>query len=251
MTRFGRLLRKHTAEHLRSYLMGAAVLAGGIAVVLGGLTYIGGRPLSPVVQLTMFYFGLLAAGTMFTAGVFAALGDPRRAAPALLLPTSHLEKYLVVWLYSLPVFLLVYVPVFLAVDALTLQLAPAGSSRVMFDFAAAPRELGRALLSYALLHAATLGCALYFERLHIVKTAFVLLGGVGALALLNFQVLKRVLTPDIAPALPFDDVGVGVGKQYFNLVLPGGQGELLALLALALAGLLWLGAYARLTEKQL
>jgi hypothetical protein len=252
LMRFGRLLRKHTAEHLRSYLMGVAVLAGGIGAVLGGLTYMGG-PLPPGAQLILFYCGLITAGAMITAGVFAALGDPRRAAPALLLPASHLEKYLVVWLYSLPVFWVVYVGVFLAMDALTLQLAPAGSPRIMLDFAAAPQLLGRALLSYALLHAAALSCALYFERLHIVKTAFALLGGLGVLALLNFQVLKRVLTVDIAPALPFDDVGLVSGGQYFGLALPAGHGALLAVavLPLALAVLLWLGAYARLTEKQL
>lgn len=251
VTRFGRLLRKHTAEHLRSYLMGTAVLAGGIAVVLGGLTYIGGRPLPPAIQLTMFHFGLMAAGVMFIAGVFVALGEPRRAAPALLLPASHLEKYLVVWLYSLPVFLGAYVAVFLAMDALTLQLGPAGSPRALLDFAAAPRELGRALLSYALLHAAALWCALYFERLHIIKTAFAIFGALGALALLNFQVLKRVMTPDIAPALPFGDVNILAGRQYFKLAVPDGYGVLLALLPLGLAGLLWLASYARLTEKQL
>ncbi|HEX8658447.1 MAG TPA: hypothetical protein VF690_12965, partial [Hymenobacter sp.] len=83
LMRFGRLLRKHTAEHLRSYLMGVAVLAGGIGAVLGGLTYMGG-PLPPGAQLILFYCGLITAGAMITAGVFAALGDPRRAAPALL-----------------------------------------------------------------------------------------------------------------------------------------------------------------------
>lgn len=31
---------------------------------------------------------------LFTSSVFAALGTPRGAAPALLLPASHLEKYL-------------------------------------------------------------------------------------------------------------------------------------------------------------
>ncbi len=250
-TRFGRLLRKHTAEHWRSYLMSAAVLVGGVGAVLGGLTYLNSRPLYPAVQLVLFTYGLLAAGAMFTASVFAAVGDPRRAAPALLLPASHLEKYLVAWLYSLPVFLVVYTAVFLGVDALTLQLGPAGYPRQLLDFTAEPAELVRMLLGYALLHAAALWGAIYFERQHVIKTAFAVFGVLGALALANFQVLKQVLTPDIMPALPFGDVRIAAGGQHLELALPAGHGLLLALLALALAGLLWLGAYARLTEKQL
>ncbi|WP_375435648.1 hypothetical protein [uncultured Hymenobacter sp.] len=250
-SRFGRLLRKHTAEHVRSYLMGTAVLAGGTVAVLGGLTYISDRPLQPNVQMILFTYGLLAAGAMFTASVFAAMGDQRQAAPALLLPASHLEKYLVVWLYSLPVFLVVYTCVFLLIDALTLQLASSTEPRVLLDLRENQAISVRALLTYAALHAAALWGAIYFRRRHVIKVAFAVFGLVGVLALVNFQVLKRILVHDIQPALPFSDVVLATGGQLFELALPPAQQPWLILLPLLLAVLLWAGAYARLTEKQL
>ncbi|MDF7813424.1 hypothetical protein [Hymenobacter sp. YC55] len=250
-SRFSRLLRRHTAEHLRAYLMGVAVLVGGVVAVLGGVTYLGGRPLHPAVQLVLFEYGLLSAGAMFTAAVFAAIGDQSRAAPALLLPASHLEKYLVVWLYSLPVFMVVYTVVFLAVDALTLQLGAAGYPRQLLSFSEEPHYLVQALLRYAVLHAAALWCAIYFKRQHVIRMAFVVFGLGGALTLLNFQVLKRLLTPGIAPTLPFSSVRIAEGGQLFSLALPTTHPALFVLLPLVLALLLWAGAYARLTEKQL
>ena len=249
--RFGRLMRKHTAEHLPSYLMGTAVLAGGVLVVLGAFTYLTRRPLEREMQIVLFLFGLLGAGTLFTTSVFGALGTPRGAAPALLLPASHLEKYVVAWLWSLPIFLVVYTVVFTLVNLLLLQLSSQGRPYEVYDFAHGTREWLTPLLSYALLHSVALYGAIYFRRLHAVKTAFVVFGTLATVLLLNRQLLQYLL-PDSSPIAPFGDVWVGEGRQRVLLALPEGQWHLaLAALPLALAGLLWLAAYARLTEKQI
>jgi hypothetical protein len=179
LTRFGRLLRKHTIEHLPSYAMSTAVLAGGVLVVLGALTYLTRRPLDHEMQLVLFTFGMLAAGAIFTASVFAELGQSRGAAPALLLPASHFEKYLVAWLYSLPVFWVVYTVVFMAINFLVLQLGNQGRPYEVFDFSRGSSELVGPLLSYALLHSVALWGAIFFRRLHVIKTAFTVLGAVS------------------------------------------------------------------------
>ncbi|WP_210520563.1 hypothetical protein [Hymenobacter terricola] len=252
LSRFGRLLRRHTAEHSRSYLMGTAVLLGGLLVVLGTLTYLTGRPLDQELQMVMFMFGLLGAGAVFTSSVFAAVGDRRQAAPALLLPASHLEKYLVVWLYSLPVFLVVYTASFLAIDALVLAVGNNGHPHPLLNLTDGLRPAATAILSYALLHAVALWGAIYFERLHVIKTAFAFFGLLIVLMTANFQLLKAWLTPEVGLTVPFGEVHVPVDKHYFLLELPAGQTQLLlVLLPLGLAALLWLAAYARLTEKQL
>jgi hypothetical protein len=250
LTRFGRLLRKHTAEHLPGYLMSTAVLAGGVLVVLGALTYLTRRPLERELQIVLFLFGLLAAGALFTSSVFAALGTPRGAAPALLLPASHLEKYLVAWLWSLPVFLVVYTVVFMLINSLLLQLSSQGQPYEIYDFSRGMREWLTPLLSYALLHGVALCGAIYFRRMHAIKTAFLVFGLLLGLLLANRQLLK-VLLPGSSPIAPFGDVWVGEGHQRALLALPEGQWHLaLLLLPVALAGLLWLAAYNRLTEKQ-
>ena len=249
--RFSRLLRKHTAEHLPSYLLSTAVLAGGLLVVLGALTYLTRGPLGREMQIVLFLFGLLAAGALFTASMFAALGTPRGAAPALLLPASHLEKYLVAWFWSLPVFLVVYTVVFTLVNLLLLQLSSQGRSYEVYDFARGAREWLTPLLSYALLHSVALFGAIYFRRMHAIKTAFLVFGLLIGLLLANRQLLKLLL-PDSSPVAPFGSVWMGEGRQRVLLALPEGQWHLaLVLLPLALAALLWVAAYNRLAEKQI
>lgn len=252
LARFGHLLRKYTAEHAHRYLMSMAVLTGGIVVVLGGLTYLTHQPLVNEVQTVMLTAGLLTSGLLFTATVFADLGDMRRAAPALLLPASHLEKYLVAWLFSLPVFLVVYLAVFLTLDALVLQWAGHSYPHLphqLLDLTSSWRPLLTVVASYALIHALTLFGAIYFRSLHIIKTSFAVLGIAALVVVLNAQMWK-LLAAELRPSVPFGDVFVG-GKDHISRIDLPYQLRLLAVLPLALAALLWAAAYARLTEKQL
>lgn len=251
LTRFGRLLRKHTAEHFAGYLMSTAVLAGGILVVLSSFTYITRWPLSREMQIIFFLFGLLAAGIVFTSAIFTALGSPRSAAPALLLPASHLEKYLVAWLWSLPVFLVVYTALFTLINLLVLHIGNQGHAYEVYDFSRGAREWTTPLLSYALLHSVALWGAIYFERLHIIKTAFLLFGLLAGLIFVNLWMLKA-LVPATGISVPFATVWVGEGALHSPLALPDGQWQVMGIgLPLVLAALLWLAAYARLTEKQI
>lgn len=251
LARFGRLLRKHTIEHFRSYAMSVAVLAGGITVVLGSLTYMRHWPLDHEMQLGLFLFGLLAAGGVFTSTVFAEIGNPKSAATALLLPTSHVEKYLVAWLYSLPLFLIIYTVVFMSINLLILKLGNNGHPYEVYDFSRDTREWVSPLLSYVLLHSVALWGAIYFLRLHVIKTAFLIFGSMLLVLLVNRQVMLALL-PSSRPIVPFSDVWVNEGPQSALLSLPDNQWQLLlVLLPIALALLLWAAAYARLTEKQL
>jgi hypothetical protein len=248
-TRFGRLLRKHTTEHLPSYAMSTAVLAGGVLVVLGALTYLTRRPLQSDLQAILFLFGLLAAGAVFTSSVFTELGQPRGAAPALLLPASHFEKYLVAWLYSLPIFVVVYTEVFMAMNFLVLQLGNQGHPYEMYNFSHSAKEWAEPLLSYVLLHSIALWGAIYFQKLHVIKTAFLVLGVITLLVVGNNWFLKALLGSDVWGP-PFGDATVRAGHETYSLAWPLSQPTMI-LLPLVLALLLWGAAYARLTEKQI
>ncbi|TDN40465.1 hypothetical protein E4631_10940 [Hymenobacter sp. UV11] len=252
LVRFGRLLRKHAAEHARRYLLGIAVLGGGILVVLGGLSYLIHRPLDNELQTVLLLAGLLTTGLLATATAFTDLGDVRRAAPALLLPASHLEKYLVAWLFSLPLFLVVYLALFLALDAVVLQWASHSHPQLphaLLDLTSSARPLLTVVASYALIHALALFGAVYFRSLHIIKISFAVFGLVALVLVLNSRMWK-LLAPELRPSVPFGDVFVAGKDQLARVELPH-QLQLLAVLPLALAALLWVAAYARLTEKQL
>lgn len=252
LARFGRLFGRHTAEHLPAYLMTAAVGAGGMLVVLGFLAYVQGSAPGVGVQRGLFTLFLLGGCTIFTSTVFAQFGDKRRASVALLLPASHLEKFLVAWVYSLPVFLLAFVPLFYLADAAAVYagLAP-GQTPELLDLVAARRDLAGTFGLLTALHAAWLWGSIRFEKKHFVKTGFAALLLLGGLSLVNFQVLKRLVGAELLPAVPFADLRLMEGKQFYSIALPDAQGPWLALVPLGLAALLWAAAYCRLTEKQL
>ncbi|WP_310395273.1 hypothetical protein [Hymenobacter sp.] len=250
--RFGRLFGRHTAEHLRGYLMTAAVGAGGMLLVLGFVTYLQRSALTPTGQSVFFTVFLLGGGSIFASTVFAQVGERRRATVALLLPASHLEKYLVAWIYSLPLFLAVFIPLFYLADAAVAYAGAApGQQPELLNVFADLKQANRLFWALAVLHGAWLWGAIYFEKTHFIKTGFAVFILVGVLWTLNFQALKLLISPQLSVAPPFVDLTLAEGKEFYTLGVPDGQLAWLGLVPVALAGLLWLAAYHRLTEKQL
>lgn len=245
LTRFGRLLRKHAAEHVVTYALGTAVLLGGMLVVLGFLAYLQGG-LSRLQQGLLATLFLLGAGSFFTSLVLGQFGRGSRAALALTLPASQFEKYLVAWLFSLPVFLVVFVADFYVADWVVLSLSRSSSALVNIFQASATLEV---LAVFLVLHGVALWGSIFFRQQQFIKTAFVTLLGLVLASVANFQLLKHWLTGSIVQsAYPFGAVSL---RNDMPLTLPENQAAWLALVPLALAALLWLAAYARLTEKQL
>jgi hypothetical protein len=254
--RFARLFGRHTAEHLPGYLMTAAVGLGLMFVVLGFLTYLQKSAPSTTMQGIFFMLFVLPGGMVFASTVFAQFGERRRASVALLLPASHFEKWLVAWLYSLPIFLLVFTPLFYLADAAVVHAgaAPGQTPEVVNLFAtSAGRANMSALLWFlALLNGVGLWGAIYFEKAHFIKTGFAVLVLMGVLSLVNHQIIKQMVgSVELRISPPFTAVVFSEGQQFVRIGLPEGQMNWLTWVPLMLAGLLWLASYFRVTEKQL
>jgi hypothetical protein len=245
LPRFGRLLRKHTTENLASYALGAAVLLGGMLVVMGFLSYLSGG-INHTGQGVLFVLFLIGAGSFFTSTVLGQFGGGSRAALALTLPASQFEKYLVAWLYSLPVFLVVFVADFYLADWLVLSFSRGTSTLVnVFGDAEAVVTVG---VVFLVLHGVALCGSIVFRQYQFVKTAFAFFLAAAVLLIINYQVMKGVVGPDFRMAMPLGSVNFNNGPA---LTLPDEQSRPILLPLLALIPLLWLAAYARLTEKQL
>lgn len=249
LSRFGRLLRKHTTEHFSSYLLQAAALFGGLLLVIGGLSYLMHSPPSQTGQAVLYFFGLMGSGFFFASAAFREYGAGRQAATALTLPASQLEKYLVAWFYSLPVFLVVFTATFFAADWLVMELsALRGPGGQLINPMEGGKDLRDILFLYLLVHSVALWGSIYFRKLQLVKTAC---AGLAALVLLfvgNYAAMNLLLATKVQFSNPFGSVVLPQGRPIF---LPADQTLWLPLLPLALAALLWVAAYFRLTEKQL
>jgi len=199
---------------------------------------------------------LLGAGSFFSSGVFAEYGHKTQGMAALTLPASQFEKFLLAWLWSLPVFLAAFIGVFYAVDATVLAVAARPDRpaellplATLFDF----KKTGSMLFFYAVLHGIWLWGSIFFAKGQFMKMGFLLFVLGGLITVLNFRVLKSLVGPelDLMPAVPFSDLLLKQGEQLFKLELPASQAAWLSALPLVLAALLWVAAYFRLTEKQL
>ncbi|QNF33907.1 hypothetical protein HUW51_14685 [Adhaeribacter swui] len=250
-TRFSRLFAKHTAEHIRWYLMATAVLIGGMTLILGFLAYLQSYPINQEEQTLLFVFGLLGAGSIFTSTVLAHLGDKKKAMAALTLPASHLEKYLVAWLYSLPLFLVVFTASFYLVAFLVMTLDNPGNVPVkLISLFSSDNMVYLSFIAFAFIHGFALWGSVFFQKLQFIKSAFTFFVVMALLLLLNYHGLELLFNRDLAVAIPFDNIGFHDKNQYYYVELPESNKLLTRLLPLVLAVIFWVTAYFGLKEKQ-
>jgi hypothetical protein len=248
--RFGRLFIKHTAEHYKNYLMSLGVLIGVLVLGIGFFTYINNdEPMSMPLQTGVFAVVLLLAGTMFTSTIFSEMGDKKRSVSALTLPASHFEKYLVAWIYSYVLFQVVFLAVYPAILALILNTRHWPARFEVFNVFHQP-ALPWLLMVYAALHAGTMCGAIFFKKLHFIKTTFIFFIGLMLLSLINKSVIEAAIGRDIVSAVPFAFINFSDGRNNYAITPAANMDMFFYGLTITLALILWVAAYFRLTEKQ-
>jgi magnesium-transporting ATPase (P-type) len=255
LQRFGRLFYKHTAEHYKSYLMSVIVLA--CVLLLGGslLVFLLEVRMELSLQLVLLGWVVLFTGTIFTSTIFADLGNDKKALGLLTLPSSHFEKFLVAWLYSFAVFLVVSIGCFYVIMLFLLHAK---------HFTGPPTEIFSLfynvlgfnsnvllviLILYALFHSIAFFGAIYFKKLHFVKTALAFFIILAILIIFNNIAMAHMLHREIIQVVPFTSVGFMEKGKYFavnaqNFVWTG------QVVYIVMAIILWTAAYFRLKEKQ-
>jgi hypothetical protein len=251
-SRFGQLFSKHTTEHGGGYLLATGVLLGGLGLVLGFLAYMTTGPITPDMQAVIFVMGLLAAGSFFSSTVFGLFGDKKQATAALMLPASHWEKYLVGWLYALPIFLTVYVGCYFVIDSLVLQLdGSAGPLVKMVQLFSNESKLYMSLVAYAAVNAVFLWGSIFFEKQHFVRTAFGVLLAAAVVVFLNFRAMQALVGRELGTVMPFSSMSLHEGKEWYAINLEPVQSAWFGLVPLGIMLLAWAAAYRRVAEKQI
>lgn len=251
LRRFGLLFIKHTAEHIRTYLMSLAVLAG--VALLGGsfIFFIIPSPPDPGFQTACFVMLLLISGTLFTSTIFSDYGSKTKAIPAITLPASAFEKYLVGWLYSYPIFIVIYTGVFFLILSILANMGHWPQGHFQYMTLSQP-DLYMVFVIYSMLHSLTIFGAIFFNKLHFIKTGFSFFIGYGLLLALNTIVLRNLTGLNIVkPALPFGFLNFDIRGQFYSITITSGNTSVMILVSLFLASaLIWAAAYFRLKEKQ-
>lgn len=231
--------------------MAIAVLAG--VMLLGGsfLFFIIPEPPEIGLQTVCFIILMLVSGSIFTSTIFSDYGEQKRALGAVALPATTFEKFLVGWLYSYPIFLIVYTGIFYMV-LLALGSTkhwPAGQHFELFSLG--QDMMPTMFVIYTLLHAISIFGSILFNKLHFIKTGFAFFITYGIIIIFNTLFLKAITGITVMKlAAPYAYLNFDVGAKYYSLAAKAPTAISVIVSIYVVALLIWIAAYFRLKEKQ-
>ena len=247
--RFGLLFKKQLTENYKTYLMGLTVLVGVMLVGGSFLVYLIPEPIDLGMQTVLFVFIYFLAGTIFTSTIFADVSDRKKALSYLTLPASHFEKFIVGWLFSYVIFSLVYTGCFYLILMLLLNLKHWSNQHVeVFNVFVEPAPMLFVVFSF--LHGVALWGAVFFEKLHFIKTAFCFFISIVVLTLINTSFIEALIDHKIRPATPFSNIALIEGSRNIGITGIRQNDALVVCILFIVAIIFWVAAYYRLKEKQ-
>lgn len=255
LQRFLLLFKKHTIEHGKTYLLATAVLTGIMFLVLWFTGFTNSGRLPKTAQISIFVGGLILTGTIFTSLIFSNLGNKKEAIPILTLPVSHLERFIVAWIYSFIIFQLVFIGVFYITDSIAIAIntpTPIQAGSVppinVLDF---DEHTIIGFFFYAGLHAYAFWGAIFFNKVHFVKSAFVLLAGFMVLILINKALSSFLITGVIIEnAAPFSSLHYHDHDILYSFKASNSVASVGGFLVIIITLLFWVSAFFRLKEKE-
>jgi len=255
LQRFGKLFMKFTAERYKNYLMSLGVLIG--ILLLGGvfMVFMMNVRLEISLQLLFLAWVVFLAGSVFTSMIFADLGDPKKSISALSLPATHFEKFLVAWIYSFVIFLIVVISCFYLVILFLLSIrhfpdSQDGAFNLFHNINGWNGSIFIVLVTlYGVFHSVSFYGAIAFKKLHFVKTALLFFLGFAITITVNNIYMHQLIHREIIQVVPFTSVsflekGATISLNAISFVSFG------QLVFIMLAFILWTAAYFRLKEKQ-
>lgn len=250
--RFFKLLSKHTREQYKTYLISTGVLIGILSLMLGFTAYLGGGALDVKAQFAYFYIFLFLSGTIFTSMVFADLGDKKKSIPALTLPVSNFERFFVGWVYSYVIFQVIFISCYLLVDSIVIHLGNVNPNvkNELFSVIEGKNKFLIAFMIFGLLHAIAFLGAVFFEKLHFIKTAFVIFIMLGILQLINVPLISFFFKTNARMQPIFAGVSLQEKDNYYFINPVDQSYAILITMFLAVSIILWAAAFFKLKEKQ-
>jgi len=251
--RFSLLFAKHTKEHMGMYLMSLGVLTAIIGSLMGFITYNMEGYLGPHIQSQLYIVFLIISGTIFTTLIFSDYGDKKKSVPLLTLPASHFEKYLVGWLYSYLLFIIVYTISFYCMDAIVIAIGNINAvqkSSIVNVITVEDSKFFGGMLGFTFVHSVCFAGAIFYQQWHFIKTGFTFFACAIALFLLNQPIVLLIFGPKAHFSAPFNFVGIHEGNQSFSIEADETGEYIFLVLLIVLVLILWTSAYFKLKEKE-
>lgn len=252
LRRFSLLFNKHTTENYKTYLLSVLVLIGLLAVFLGLASYFGHGFISVNIQYAIFVCFFVGTGAIFTTSIFSDLGEQKKSISILTLPVSHFEKYLVAWIYSYLIFQGVFLMSFYGIDYLILTFgAPSnGFKNEMLNVITGQSKFRFVFYIFTTIHSFAFLGAIFFEKLHFIKTASIVLISLVILILINQPIVKAIFDVEVNKAVPFVNVNIVEGQRSYIIEPLATVKPIIFWLYCVFIASLWGAAYFKLKEKE-
>jgi hypothetical protein len=107
-----------------------------------------------------------------------------------------------------------------------------------------------AFVIYAMLHAAAFWGAIFFEKMHFIKTSFVVFAVALILVIINQPLVRSLVNENVYNSVPFLGVSGTENGYYFHLVPDKSVVFYCMVVFVFIVVLLWTSAFFRLKEKE-
>lgn len=262
--RFGAYFKKHLVDNLRLYLMSLVVLVGVlIALGLIGIFTNSGDIIRPTFLLPFYGILLFVAGLIFSGFSFMQLGDKPKGIDFLLLPASHLEKFLTTLLVTTVGFLLVYHVAFGTATFIGAGIVSLSRDKHVIDTGFSDdlkKDLIQIYHFWFVAQAIILLGSAYFHKYSIVKTLFALFIFILLIGLVNAAFMNILFHGHLAhwaASAPFfgvalvRDSNVEVYRSIFLEAPLWVRDTMFFVWRFILPPALWALAYFRLKDKEI
>ena len=251
--RFGNLMKKQFAEYYKAYLMGAGVLVGLMTLACTFIVDATKEPLGLDSQRDLFNITLMIVGAIFTSASFTDAGEKKQAIYLLTLPATLFEKYLVRWVISYLVFLVVFIVLYYIVIIPFAGLYH-GSGKETGGIVNIVNEhnFEIAMIYYSLVHSLMFFGAIFFRKIHLIKTAFSIFGILVVLNAINSVMIKQMLglrSIDIRSNM-FATLNIQESDGFHSMNAGPSVELMVNIMWVSITLVLWTAAYFRLKEKQ-
>jgi len=251
LKRFLMLFKKHSYEKGKEYILSILTITIIQIVLFIYAAYMNASGLKENYQQVFFIVGILLCGMIFTSIIFSDLNDKRKATSYLTLPASHLEKYLVNWLFSYLIFQLVFISVFYIATyaVLSLGINEFGAGNKAINIFNKENQIYIVFYVYLLVHSLILYGAIFFKKKHFIKIILTLFILGLALTFINKLLLTIMIDENVMTEPPFTNLRFLNENKFYSIQIVESTLFTTSLLA-AIVILLWLSSFYRLKEKE-
>jgi len=248
----------------KSVLERPALLLGLLAVTLATtlLTYISLQKIGGLgsAQVGAFFLGLLIGGSFLASSVFGYFSSTSSGISYLLLPASHLEKWLCGIIISGGLFVLIYLGFYRVIDVCfvniyrnnldpnspdylnlynSAQILSFNSENVRYIF----------IMFFYISGAMLLG-SLYFNKVSFIKVALLIFAFIISTYFINL-LFGSFFFNHIESSFPFTNVHLKVGNEVGIINMPSALTKTASFIfTYVIPTILWLLSYLRLKEKE-